>query len=75
MTSKKSGSSQPIAGWRKDPVAFITEVLRNPETGQAFELYPAQIEFLRRAFTLAGAELAAVEETAGAPERGATRRD
>lgn len=27
-------------------------MLRNPETGRAFELYPAQIEFLRRAFTL-----------------------
>jgi hypothetical protein len=52
MASKKSGSSQPIARWRGDPVAFITEVLRNPETSQPFALYPAQVEFQRRAFTL-----------------------
>ena len=26
--------------------------MRNPETGAPFELYPAQVEFLRRAFTL-----------------------
>ena len=38
--------------WRRDPVAFITEVLVNPETGKPFELYPAEVEFIRRAFTL-----------------------
>ncbi len=38
--------------WRRDPVAFTTEVLVDPETGKPFHLYPAQIEFLRRAFTL-----------------------
>lgn len=42
---------QDVARWKRDPVAFITEVLVNPETGKPFELYPAQIAFLRRAFT------------------------
>jgi phage terminase large subunit-like protein len=41
-----------IAKWRRDPVAFISEVLRDPETGKPFELYPAEAEFLRRALTL-----------------------
>jgi hypothetical protein len=47
-----SDLSKRIARWLRDPVSFITEVLRDPETGQPFALYPAQVEFLRRAFTL-----------------------
>jgi hypothetical protein len=42
----------PLARRRRDPVAFITEVLRDPETGQPFVLYPAQERFLREALTL-----------------------
>ncbi len=42
--------SKPLAQWRSDPVAFITAVLGNPETGKPFVLYDAQIAFLRRAF-------------------------
>ena len=38
--------------WRSDPVAFVREVLVNPETGQPFELYPAQVQFLREGLTL-----------------------
>ena len=38
--------------WKGDPVLFIREVLRNPETGKPFELYPAQVRFLREALTL-----------------------
>ena len=38
--------------WRSDPVAFVREVLVNPETGQPFELYPAQEQFLREGLTL-----------------------
>lgn len=38
--------------WRNDPVSFIRDVLVDPETGAGFELYPAQVDFLRRAFTL-----------------------
>src|SRR5271169_6641772 len=45
--------SSKIARWKADPVAFVTEVLRNPETGRPFELYPAQERFLSEAFTLA----------------------
>ncbi len=40
-----------LAQWKRDPVAFITSVLINPETNRPFDLYPEQIEFLRRAFT------------------------
>jgi hypothetical protein len=40
-----------LAKWRRDPVAFIGEVLIDPETGKAFELYPAQERFLREALT------------------------
>jgi phage terminase large subunit-like protein len=39
------------AKWRRDPVAFITEVLIDPETGAPFILYPAQVRFLREALT------------------------
>jgi phage terminase large subunit-like protein len=45
-------SSERLNRWRRDPVAFITEVLRNPENGRPFDLYDAQREFLHRAFTL-----------------------
>ena len=43
--------SSAIDRWRADPVAFVTEVLRNPETGEPFVLYPAQERFLREALT------------------------
>jgi hypothetical protein len=35
----------------RDPVAFVEEVLVNPESGQRFELYDAQRVFLREALT------------------------
>ena len=41
--------TRTLKRYRADPVAFITEVLRNPETGQPFELLDAEIEFLRHA--------------------------
>jgi phage terminase large subunit-like protein len=44
--------SQRIARWKADPIAFICEVLRDPETGKPFALYPAQERFIREAFTL-----------------------
>lgn len=44
--------TEKIARWRADPVAFVREVLRDPETGKPFVLYPAQERFLREAFTL-----------------------
>ena len=41
-----------LAIWRTDPIAFINDFCRNPETGRPFELYPAQERFLREALTL-----------------------
>jgi hypothetical protein len=38
--------------WRRDPVAFIREVLVNPENNKPFELYPEQERFIRLAFTV-----------------------
>jgi len=38
--------------WRRNPCAFVREVLINPETSHPFELYPAQERFLREALTL-----------------------
>jgi len=41
-----------ITKWKADPVAFIHDVLVNPETGKAFELFPIQERFLRELFSL-----------------------
>jgi Terminase large subunit, ATPase domain len=41
-----------LARWRANPIAFIQEVLHDPETGQPFVLSPAERAFLRLAFTL-----------------------
>jgi hypothetical protein len=38
--------------WRGDPTAFISDIMRDPETGRPFELFDAQTQFLRHAFTL-----------------------
>ncbi|HUY39803.1 MAG TPA: terminase TerL endonuclease subunit [Candidatus Binataceae bacterium] len=45
-------STADLRRWKSDPVAFIRDVLRDPETGKPFELYPEQVDFLRRGFTL-----------------------
>src|SRR5208282_686391 len=50
--SSRSTVRTNLERWKRDPVAFIREVLMNPETGKPFELYPAQERFLREAFTL-----------------------
>ena len=41
-----------LARWRADPVKFIIEVLRDPETGRPFVLNDAEIAFLAKAFEL-----------------------
>jgi phage terminase large subunit-like protein len=41
-----------IERWRTDPIAFITDVLVNPETGAPFMLYESQQIFLKKAFEL-----------------------
>ncbi len=44
--------NDPVERWKRDPVAFVEDILRNPETRQAFQLYPQQITFLHEALTL-----------------------
>jgi hypothetical protein len=63
-------SSKQVRRWRADPTSFITDVLCNPETGQPFELYPAEVEFTRRGFTLtADGKLPFPEMLFNAPKR------
>ena len=38
--------------WRREPTAFIEEVLRDPETNRPFRLLPAERTFLQHAFKL-----------------------
>jgi len=52
MAKPKTERSARLATWKRDPIAFIREVLVDPETNRAFELYPAQERFLRKALTL-----------------------
>jgi phage terminase large subunit-like protein len=53
-----------------DPIAFIRDVLRDPETGKPFELYPAQERFLRLALTpTADGRLPFAELLYGAPKK------
>jgi hypothetical protein len=40
------------ARWKADPVAFVDEVLVDPETDSPFALYEAQRRFLREALRL-----------------------
>lgn len=40
-----------LARWRRDPTAFIEEVVVDPETGRRFVLLPAERTFLEHAFT------------------------
>ena len=39
-----------LARWRREPTAFIEEVLRDPETGARFYLLDAQREFFAHAY-------------------------
>lgn len=41
-----------LARWQRDPAAFITEVMNNPETGAPFTLLDAERSFLNHAFTI-----------------------
>jgi hypothetical protein len=65
---KSNQNSSAIARWKRDPIAFITEVLIDPEKGKPFELYPAEQVFLREALRLtAEGELPYPELLFGAP--------
>src|SRR5580704_11722768 len=43
--------TEAFARWRRDPSAFMTEALVNPETGRRFELFEAERVFNKYAFT------------------------
>jgi hypothetical protein len=43
-------NQQTLERWRANPISFIEEVLVNPETGEPFELLPAERQFLQHAF-------------------------
>jgi phage terminase large subunit-like protein len=45
-------NAQSLAYWRAHPVESIETCLINPETGEPFELLPAEREFLEHAFTI-----------------------
>jgi phage terminase large subunit-like protein len=49
-TAVLTGST--LARWQANPVSFIEEVLVNPETGEPFELFPAQRQFFEHAWQL-----------------------
>src|SRR6516164_7232283 len=42
--------SSALARWRREPISFIEQVLRNPETGRPFELLDAQRQFFEHAW-------------------------
>jgi hypothetical protein len=60
-------SANSMQRWRRDPCAFITEVLHDPETEQPFVLLPAERTFLEHAFrTDANGRLVYPEQIFGA---------
>jgi hypothetical protein len=52
LTSSSAVALRAPLPQRPNVVAWINAVLRNPETGQPFELLPAEIAFLEHAFEL-----------------------
>jgi phage terminase large subunit-like protein len=46
----QSFNRNSIERYRRNPAAFVTECLINPETNEPFELLPAEITFLEHAF-------------------------
>jgi hypothetical protein len=50
--NRRAWIGRSLANWRKQPIEFIQAVLINPETGQPFELLPAERQFLEHAFKL-----------------------
>jgi phage terminase large subunit-like protein len=55
QNSRGSGMSDMLEDnalrrWQREPIRFIEEVLRNPKTGQPFELFDAQREFFKHAW-------------------------
>lgn len=50
MTEVLEGDT--LKRWQREPIRFIEEVLRNPKTNRPFELFPAQREFFKHAWTI-----------------------
>jgi phage terminase large subunit-like protein len=44
--------NKSILKWKRDPVSFVREVLREPRSGKPYNLFPEQKRFIREAFTL-----------------------
>src|SRR5215510_16354062 len=56
--------------WRRDPAEFITEVLRDPETGKPFVLLDAERNFIEHAFKRDGdGRLIYPEQVYAAPKK------
>ena len=47
-----AATDEQLERWRGDPVSFIEEILRDPETGEPIRLYRAQKRFIRKALKL-----------------------
>jgi phage terminase large subunit-like protein len=41
-----------LTRWRRQPISFIQEILRDPETGRPFELFDAQKQFFAHAWQI-----------------------
>src|SRR6516225_11302762 len=54
---------------KRDPVAFISEVLIDPETKKPFKLYPAQVRFLGEGLTVKNGRLPYVELLFSGPKK------
>jgi phage terminase large subunit-like protein len=52
MLARDQLDASAIERFKREPIAFIEHVLRDPETGKAFILSAAERAFLERAFTL-----------------------
>jgi phage terminase large subunit-like protein len=62
--------SSALVRWRANPVSFIEEVLRDPETGKPFELFEAQRQFFAHAWQLDdGGRLRFPEQCLGMPKK------
>ena len=52
MTGHDALEGAALARWKREPIAFIERVMRDPETGKPFVLSDAERAFLSLAFTL-----------------------
>jgi hypothetical protein len=52
MTAPEALNATTLARWKRDPIAFIEHVMRDPENGKPFVLSDAERGFLSLAFTL-----------------------